>query len=52
MASAEHDHDSCPHEQAEFDGGDARLDRPNHYYHDSLGCPFECIGRHNHPIKA
>lgn len=25
------------------------LRRPNHYYHDGLGCPHECTGDHNHP---
>lgn len=23
--------------------------RPNHYMHDSLGCPYECSEDHNHP---
>ena len=50
MENAEHNHENCPHAAAE-DGPVARLDRPNHYYHD-LGCPFECTDRHNHPIKA
>ena len=27
------------------------LSRPNHYFHDSLGCPFECTGDHNHPAS-
>lgn len=25
------------------------LSKPNHYYHDSLGCPLSCTGDHNHP---
>jgi hypothetical protein len=50
MENGEHDQHNCPHEPAEG-SGEARLDRPNHYYHD-IGCPFECTDRHNHPIKA
>lgn len=25
------------------------LSRPNHYFHDSLGCPLSCDDDHNHP---
>lgn len=28
-------------------------DKPNHFFHDSLGCPYECEmegGDHNHPV--
>lgn len=25
------------------------LSKPNHYFHDNLGCPISCRGDHNHP---
>lgn len=31
------------------DDGPVDLRKPNHFYHDILGCPFECGGDHNHP---
>jgi hypothetical protein len=48
MTTPEHDWKACPHK------GDADLDKvvlrkPNHFYHDSLGCPYECNEDHNHP---
>lgn len=27
------------------------LSKNNHFFHDSLGCPYECDGDHNHPER-
>jgi hypothetical protein len=44
-----HTQEGCAFEPTDWP---ARDDRPNHFYHDSLGCPFECTERHNHPVQA
>lgn len=49
MASVDHHWKSCPYES---DGNEEKyvdLNKSNHFFHDSLGCPFECAGDHNHP---
>lgn len=48
MASADHDWENCPH--SGINNVDlVQITRQNHFYHDSLGCPFECSEDHNHP---
>lgn len=48
--TTEHSADDCPYDSVD-EFAQPRLDRSNHYFHDSLGCPFECTGRHNHPVQ-
>lgn len=51
MASSEHTWTNCPYigvNRVE----PIDLNRSNHFYHDSLGCPFECGDDHNHPTRV
>lgn len=48
MANADHEWVKCPH-MGVTEPNDVDLKRQNHFYHDSLGCPFECTEDHNHP---
>lgn len=50
MPTPDHDWEDCPHTFAEVDPRkDVDLTKSNHFFHDSAGCPGECLADHNHP---
>lgn len=54
MPSSEHAWNDCPHQVSDIKHCPRAvdLDRPNHFYHDSAGCPMECVDNHNHPRRV
>ncbi len=51
MASVDHNWRDCPHDFKDVGAQDVDLRKPNHFFHDSAGCPGECADDHNHPTK-